>query len=389
MHLGSDPLDAMLRLDHPRKTWSTEWANEHLGAAKEASRDVWLAAGEAGFHGLLVESAHGGVGASAVDVMLTLEGLGMSDLDNGVAFALASQAVTINRALSESGSDHQRDRWLRPLVRGEIFGAFAMTEPDAGSAPWSIGTTATLQEDGSYVLNGTKSWTTLGPVCDVALIFATTDPALGRWGITAFLVDAQAEGFSRGEAVPKVGLAGCPWGQISLHNVVVDADQVLGAVGAGAAIFSNIVEAERAFLYAPLVGASERTIERCVDYARGRRQGDTHIGAHQAVSHRIVDMKLHHEMARTLLYKAAAIADRDEPLSLPAALAKLAATDLGPAVALDAFRTFGAAGFAEASGIGIDLGDAIGGLSFSATADIARNIVASELRIDRPTKPVD
>ena len=381
-----DALDAMLDIDHPTKRAAEAWANEHHADATTSSRSLWRSAADFGVQGLLVAPEHGGRGRSSIEALLTFEGLGAARLDTGIVFALASQTVTITRALSRFGTDEQRERWLDKLVTGELFGAFAMTEPASGSNIAALATTAEEQPDGSFLLRGTKSWITLGPVCDVALVFASTNPDLGQWGITAFLVDASAPGFVRGDNIDKAGLAGCPWGDLILSDVRVPATSVLGRVGAGASIFSSIVDAERFFLYAPLVGASERLIARCIDRARSRVQGDHHIGAHQAVSHRIVNMVGLHESSRLLLMKAAVLADRGENFSLAAVLGKIAATDLGPSIALDAMRTFGAAGFADEAGLATILADALGGLSFSATADIARNIAASQLKLDRAIK---
>jgi len=381
---SADALDAMLQLDHPAKLAASGWARSELGAG--VTRQSWKAAAGFGVQGSCTPVEHGGSAASAVDLMLMFEGLGHAGVDAGFVFAVASQVVTIERAIAESGTADQRDRWLPGLISGDLFGCFAMTEAASGSHPWGMESTAVVQADGSFLLNGTKAWTTLGPVADVALVFAMTDKTVGHWGVTAFIVPTDAPGVEQGPAVDKIGLESCPWGQLSFTDVQVDGSQVLGAVGSGAAIFTSIVEAERAFLYAPFVGVAERLIERCVSRARQRTQGGTHIGGHQAVAHRIVGMKQRHEAARTLLYKAAAVAERGQPLALAAALAKLEATELGPSIAMDAMRTFGASGFTSETALDIVLRDSLAGLSFSATADVARNIVASEMHLHRPDR---
>jgi len=378
---SADALDAMMQLDHPAKLAASAWAAGHLGSG--VNRETWKAAADFGIQGSCTPVEIGGSAASAVDLMLMFEGLGHAGVDTGFAFGVASQVVTVERALAQSGTPSQHDRWLGQLISGDIFACFAMTEPGSGSDPWSMKSTAIEQSDGSFALNGSKTWLSLGSVADLALVFALTNPDVGHWGVTAFLVPTDSPGVLVGANVGTTGMASLPWGGLTFTDVRVEADQVLGKVGSGAAIFTSIVEAERALLYAPLVGASERLIDRTVARARHRNQGGTHIGGHQAVSHRIVGMKQRHEAARLMLYKAAAVAEQGQPLAMAASLAKLQASELGPATALDAMHTFGAAGFASETELDVVLRDALAGLSFSATSDIARNIVGNELRLNR------
>jgi alkylation response protein AidB-like acyl-CoA dehydrogenase len=232
-----------------------------------------------------------------------------------------------------------------------------------------------------------KSWVTLGPVCDVVIVFATTDPAKGRWGITAFLVEANSPGLCRGPAQAKMGLRSCPFGSLELDGCVVGDDAVLGSPGAGASVFADAVESERAYLYAAQLGAMERVLDSSIERARQRQQFGAPIGTFQAVAHRIAEMKLRHEAARLLVFKAAALADRGKPVALAAALAKLQTSEMAVLSALDAIRIHGAEGYTEAGGIEFELRDAVGGLAYSGTTDIQRNIVARLLGVDRPVRP--
>lgn len=389
MHHGATqtpPLDALLGTHVARIEAATGWATSAFADAAQVDRGLWTAAGEFGLFSLLVPEADGGGGASFVDTLLTFEGLGAAEVSQGIVFAMASQAVTTTRAIARFGSAEQQAMWLRPLETGALFGCFAMTEPGAGSGIENLETTATEQADGSYRLSGTKSWITLAPVADVALVFASTNPEVGRWGISAFVVDLTSAGVTRSDPLEMQGLAGCPWGELRFDNVEVGADAVVGRLGAGASIFSEIVDAERVLLYGPTIGTAGRLIEQTVEHARHRHQDGRHIGAHQAVSHRIVDMAMQHQVARQLCYRAAAMADAGESIALAGAFAKIAATDLGPSIALDALRTRGASGFAADAGLLTALADSAGGFSFSATADIARNIAAAQLGLDRPSR---
>jgi alkylation response protein AidB-like acyl-CoA dehydrogenase len=383
---GLGPLDALLGLDHPRKTAAATWAADVLGTPSPVfDRGRWEAAAAYGVQGLTVPVELGGTGHSTVDALLTFEGLGYGAHDPGLVFALSSQVFAMQGALLRAGSPAQLTRWVPALCQGTAIGAFAMSEPDAGSDTAAITTTAT-PVDGGYRINGTKTWVTLGPVCDVVIVFATTDRSLGRWGITAFVVDVDRPGVRRGEPIPKMGLESCPFGTLTFEDCFVGADDVLGQPGSGGAIFSVAVSAERAFLFGAQLGATERTIERSVERARTRVQFGKPIGAFQAVSHRIAEMKLRHETSRLLVYKTAILADLGRDVTLAASLAKLQTSETAVQTALDAMQVFGAEGYTVAAGAEADLRHAVGGLSYSGTSDIQRNIVASLLGVDRPPR---
>jgi len=380
-------LDAMLDADHPRKLAAAKWASAKLGSATDGfNRDRWKVACDYGIVGLQTPEQYGGSDVSTVEALLTFEGLGLGCPDNGFVFSLAAQVFAMQKALVVAGSEAQKQTWLPALCSGEAIGAFAMSEPDAGSNTAAISTTATLLDDGSYRLDGTKAWVTLGPVCDVVIVFATTDQSLGRWGITAFVVHANLPGIDRGPTETKSGLHNSPFCMIHLDNCVVAPEAVLGAVGAGGGIFAAAVEAERAFLYAAQLGSMERTLDSTIDRARSRLQFGKPIGAFQAVSHRIAEMKLRLETSRLLIYKAAVLADRGQAVTMAAALAKLQVSEAAVDSALDAVRIFGAEGYTQAAGIEIELRDAVGGLAYSGTSDIQRNIVAGLLGVDRPER---
>ncbi len=383
---GPGPIDALLSLDHPRKTAAAAWATEVLGTPSVAfDRGRWEAAAAFGVQALTAPVELGGAGHSTVDALLTFEGLGYGARDHGTVFALSAQVFAMQSALLSAGSAAQLTRWIPAMCQGTAIGAFAMSEPEAGSDTAAIACTAT-PVDGGYLLNGTKAWVTLGPECDVVIVFATTDRSLGRWGLTAFLVDADRPGIRRGHPIPKMGLESCPFGTLTFEDCFVGADAVLGQPGSGGAIFGGAVSAERAFLYAAQLGATERTIERSVERARTRVQFGKPIGAFQAVSHRIAEMKVRHEAARLLVYKAAILADLGRDVTLAASLAKLQTSETAVHTAIDAMQVFGAEGYTVAAGAEADLRHAVGGLSYSGTSDIQRNIVASLLGVDRPPR---
>ena len=391
---GLQPIDALLNDQHPRKLAAKAWAADHLGSAPDDfDRLRWQRAAQAGFLSMVVPTDRGGLGCTLVEAMLSFEGLGAGTSDSGLVYALVSQTFAMQRALVDHGTDKQLDRWLADILAGQSMGGFAMSEPGAGSDISSIQTVAVAdnKQTNSWRLTGQKSWVTLGPLADVAIIFASTDPSKGRWGISAFLIETDRPGVQVGESIDRMGLRGAPFGNIALNDVAVTSDDLLGKVGAGASIFAAAVEAERALLYAPQLGATERLLALTIERATTHRAGDRTIGSFQAVSHRIADLKLGLEASRLLAYKAAALADQGSSVTLAAALAKLQTSESAVAGALDAMRVFGAEGYTVGAGIEAELRHAIAGLNFAGTSDIQRNVVAGLLGVDRPrrTQPSD
>ncbi len=244
--------------------------------------------------------------------------------------------------------------------------------------------TAFSTEDGgdaepTYVLSGRKSYITMAPEADVFIVFATSDPALGHWGVTAFLIDADHEGLSVGENRSKMGLRTTPFADVAFDRCRLGPANVLGAVGSGASIFSAAMEAERAFVFAGQIGAMERQLADAVAYSRDRTQFDQPIGDFQAVAHRLADMKLRHDNARLQMYRAAILEAQGRPSMEAAALAKIQASEAAVASSIDAVLTHGARGFITEFGVERDLRNVAGGVVYGGTSDIQRNIVARML----------
>jgi alkylation response protein AidB-like acyl-CoA dehydrogenase len=213
----------------------------------------------------------------------------------------------------------------------------------------------------------------------VALIFATTDPAKGRWGISAFLVETGTPGFQVGRNIAKMGLRTSPMGELIFTDCYLPEANRLGPEGVGAHIFNSSMEWERSCILATQIGAMEHQVEATVRYARERRQFDQPIGKFQAVAHRVAEMKVRLETARLLLYKVAWRKQQNQPAHLEAALAKLYLSEAFVQSSMDALRIHGGYGYMSEFGVERDLRDAIGGTIYSGTSDIQRNIIARHL----------
>jgi len=365
-------LEALIDDRHPEKMATAAWAREELVDPDLAGRDErsefwregWERCAAHGIQGSILPVELGGQGLDLVTAMLRFEGLGLGCDDGGLVFGLSGQIWTMQMALDRFGSDEQRRAVLPGLASGRTIAAFAMSEPESGSDAMALTTRA-------YRIDGVKAWVTLAPVCDTIMVFATLDPQLGRWGVTAFLVDADAPGVEIQPNRKKMGLRTTPFADVVFRSCEVPESARIGAEGAGGSIFSAAMETERAFLLAGSIGRLERQTTEAVDYANHRRQFGQPIGAFQGVSHQIADMKLAHETARLLLYKAVALQARDTPSMMAAALAKLAASG-----SLAGVRIHGARGYVSEFGVERAVRDTMGGVIYGGSSDIQRNIVA-------------
>ncbi|MEZ4729014.1 MAG: acyl-CoA dehydrogenase family protein [Caldilineaceae bacterium] len=341
----------------------------------EMSRDLWKKCADFGLLGLAVPEQYGGADVDILTTMLVMEGFGYGCRDNGLCFALNAQMWSVQHPILTFGTEAQKQKYLPQLCNGELIGAHGMSEADSGSDAYSLRTQATRVNDG-YVLNGAKMFVTNAPIADLAVVFATVDPAQKSGGVTAFLVEKGTPGFSVSRDIAKMGLRTAPMGELLLTDCFVPAENRLGPEGAGTAIFNSSMEWERSCILGSHIGAMERQLELCIRYARTRRQFGQAIGKFQSVANRIAEMKMRLETARLLLYKVAWLKKRGKSAVMEAALAKLYLSECFVQSSLDAIRTHGGYGYMTEFEIERDLRDAIGGILYSGTSDIQRLIIA-------------
>ena len=347
-------------------------------AASEFSPEAWRACAKFGVQGMPVPPELGGGGADVLSTVLVMEGLGYGCHDNGLIFSLNAQMWSLEMPLVKFGSPAQRQAYLPGLVSGDLIGVHAMTEPDSGSDAFNMRTRVEQRGD-SYVLNGTKLYITNAPIADVVLVFASHPGRTPVAGVSAFLVDKGAPGFTVSQGVGKMGLRTSPMGEVVLTDCVVPAEKRLGPEGAGMAIFNSSMGWERSCILASAVGAMQRQLESCVDYGRTRKQFGRPIGKFQAVAGKIADMYLRVEAARLLVYQAAWLAQQGKPAVAEAAAAKLFASEAWVASSLDAIQIHGAYGYTTDAGVERDLRDAVASRIYSGTSEIQRVILAGML----------
>ncbi len=348
--------------------------------AQEFSHINWKKCAKFGVQSLAVPATYGGP-LEAVDFlrsMLAMEGLGYGCEDNGLPFGLNAQMWTVQTPILHFGNEEQKEKYLPAMARGEMIGAHGLTEPEAGSDVFSMQLTAEKVEDG-YLLNGKKHLITFAPICDMALVFANTNPKLGRWGISAFLIDINTSGFTASAKKSKMGLRSTPIGDLNFKDCLVPENSLLGKPGMGFSILNHSLEFDRCCILASQLGAMERQLENVIDYTKKRQQFKKPIGSFQSVSNRIADMKLRLETSRLLLYKTAWLKEKGDNAMLEAAMLKLQLSESFVASSLDAMRNFGGRSFLTENGVEKDLRDAVGGVLYAGTSDIQRNIIAKLL----------
>jgi alkylation response protein AidB-like acyl-CoA dehydrogenase len=342
------------------------------------SRSDWDKLAQYGVIGFPMPVDVGGKAASILDTMLLMEGLGYGYRDSALIFGMNAQMWSVQMPLVSHGTQEQKKKYLMPMINGELIGGHCMSEPQSGSDAYSLQTSA-VRQGNQYILNGSKTYITNGPISDVYLVFATVAPQKKMWGVTAFLVEKDTPGLEISPVIDKMGLKTIPMGALELHNVAVPFENRLGAEGAGAQMFSGSMEWERSCILASSLGAMEYQLERSIAYGRERKQFGQSISQFQSVSNRIVDMKIRLEAARMMLYKVAWLKSLGKPAVMEAAMAKLYLSECFVESSLDAVRVHGANGYLTDFGIEHFMRDSVGGLIYSGTSDIQRNIIARML----------
>ena len=301
--------------------------------------------GDFGILGLHFPEELGGGGADVVTTVLAGEALGEAGVDGGLTLAYGAHSFLCADTIFRHGTDVQRKHYIPKLASGEWIGCMGLSEPDAGSDVASMSTTATRQGD-SYVLNGTKMWITNGPIADVAVVYAKTDPDQQHAGISAFVIDKGTPGFSAGPPLIKMGVRTSKTSELVLNNCVIPADNLLGNEGEGFLMAMQTVEWDRSALLAPFVGSTTYLVKKCADYAKGRVQFGKPIGHYQAIKRKLADMRIFGEAARALVYRIAWCKDQGRPLNhLEAAVAKLFIGDWSLPVTNDAVTLHGGYGY--------------------------------------------
>ena len=359
-----------------------KFAKEELGKclstrdqSETFSLEDWKKCGEFGIQGLPISPEYGGGGADTLTTVCGLEALGYGCRDNGLIFSINAHMWACEIPFVSHGSEEQKRRYLPKLASGEWIGIHGMTEPMSGSDAYALATRAERKGD-RYVLNGSKTFITNGDIADVVIVFATVDPSKGPAGVSAFIVEKGAPGFTVSRKLHKMGLRTSPMAELALSDCEVPAENLLGKEGDGPAIFTNSMEWERICIMASHLGMMQRLLEICVRYAKDRRQFGESIGKFTAIADKIAEMDVRLEASRLLLYKAAWLKKTGRHPLREASISKLFVSEATVQTCLDAMQIHGGYGYMTEYQIERELRDALAGKIYSGTSEIQKNIIA-------------
>ena len=297
-----------------------------------------------GYLGAIVPQAYGGAGLGYLDYGLVVEEIGRGC--SSIRTVISVQTSLVCSAILKWGSEEQKQRYLPKLCSGEWLGCFGLTEPDTGSDAAKQRTRA-KRTDSGWVINGAKMWISMASYAKLAMIFAQTDPELGHRGLACFLVDTDQPGFQTQVIEHKMGLHASDTASISLEDVEVSDDCLLGEIGDGFKVAMSALDSGRYSVAAGCVGICQGCVEESVKYAKERRQFDRPIASFQLVQAMIADMVLKTDASRMLVWRAGFLKDQGRPNTLETSIAKLHATEAAVECANTAIQVHGGAGYVD------------------------------------------
>ena len=348
--------------------FSAEW--DRTG---EFPRDRIAEMGALGFMGMLVPEAYDGAASDHISYVLALEEIAAG---NGAMSTVMSVHNSVGCApILRFGNEDQKQHFLKPMARGEWLGAFALTEPQAGSDASALRTRARRTNSG-WVLNGTKQFITSGRSADVAIVFAVTDPEAGKRGISAFVVPTGTPGYRVASIEHKLGQHLSDTAQIVFEDMEVEADQLLGGEGEGYRIALSNLEGGRIGIAAQSVGMARAAFEAARDYALERESFGVKLVEHQAVAFRLADMATRIEVARQMVLHAATLREAGRPALKEASMAKLFASEMAEKVCSDAIQIHGGYGYVADFPVERIYRDVRVCQIYEGTSDIQRMVIA-------------
>lgn len=336
--------------------------------------------GELGLMGMMIPPEYGGEGSDAISYVLALSEIAYSCASTSVVMSVQNSIVC--ESILKYGTEDQKKKFLIPLASGKIIGAFALTEPDAGSDPVSQTTTAVKDKD-EYVINGTKRFITSGKNSSVVIVTAKTDESAGHRGISAFLVPKGLAGFSVGHIEDKMGLRASDTTDLIFENCRVPAENILGKEGDGFKIAMSGLDGGRIGIAAQSLGVAEAAFDASVKYTRQRRQFGCAISKHQGIRWQIADMATQIEAARQLVLSAAAMKDRKEKFTTQASMAKLFASEMVNQITARAIQLHGGYGFTKDYDVERYFRDARVFTIYEGTSEIQRIVISNNILKDK------
>lgn len=349
---------------------------EAIDHTSEFPADLVRKAAEVGLTGILVPEQHGGAGLDHVSFAIVIEEI--ARFSAATAVILDVHGSVASEPIIQAGNDQQKKSWLPGLASGEVLGAFALTEPEAGSDAAHLKTRAE-RKDGSYVLNGSKIFITNAGHAGLYVVMAASGSGAGAEGVTAFLVNGDNPGLKVGPPFHKMGLNGSAICEVHFENCVVPAEQRLGEEGEGFKVAMRALDSGRIGISAQAIGLAQGALDDALAYAGQRKQFGKAIGDFQTIQNKLADMAVKIRAARWMTWKAAARCDAGQPFTTVASMAKLYATDMAMEVTLDALQVFGGYGYLEEYPMARRVRDAKACQIYEGTNQVQRVVIAREV----------
>lgn len=342
----------------------------------EFPREIIKKLGELGFLGLMVSPEYGGSGLDAISYALALEEI--CKVDASIGIIVSVQNSLVNWILENYGSQQQKEKYLIPLAEGRYLGAYCLSEPEAGSDASQQHTIAE-KKDGFWVLNGMKNWISTGQNADVYIVMAQTNPELRHKGITCFLVEKGTPGFEPGKKEDKMGMRSSDTCSISLTNVKVPEENIIGTVGQGFKIAMESLNGGRIGIAAQAVGIAQGAFERSVKYSKERMTMGKPICEHQMIQMKLAQMSMKINAARLLVHKAAYLKDTHQNYIQASAEAKLFASTIANEVTREAIQIHGGYGYVREYQVERMARDAKVTEIYEGTSEIQHIVIAREI----------
>jgi len=332
--------------------------------------------GELGFMGMMVPEQYGGAGLDMVSYILALEEISKVDASAGVIMSVNNSLVCFG--LNEWGNDFQKEKYLKPLAAGTALGAFALSEPEAGSDASNQRTTATLSGD-HYLLNGTKNWITNGENADYVLVMATTDRTKGSHGISTFIVEKGSPGFAIAKKEKKLGIRSSDTVSLAFQDCKVPVENRVGEEGFGFKFAMRTLDGGRVGIAAQAYGIADASLEAALRYSQQRKAFDKPIFEFQAIQFKLAEMATKVDAAQLLILKAGKLKQDGRPYGKEAAMAKLFASKIAVECALEAIQIHGGYGYVREYLVERYLRDAKITEIYEGTSEIQHLVIARSL----------
>lgn len=347
---------------------------EHFDRSGEFPLENIQLLGENGLMGIEVPDQYGGAGMDPISYVLAMIEIAAGD-------GAHSTIMSVNNSLFctgilKSGSEAQKQKYVRAIADGSAIGAFALTEPQSGSDASAMRCRAVKQADGTYLINGKKSWITSGPVAKYIVLFAMTAPEQGARGITAFMIDTDKPGFGRGKTEPKLGIRASATCEIEFADYVAQPEDVVGAEGEGFKIAMGVLDAGRIGIASQAIGIARAAYEATLAYARERQAFGAAIGTFQMTQAKIADMKCKLDAALMLTLRAAWLKGQGQKFSTEAAVAKLTASEAAMWITHQAVQIHGGMGYSKEMPLERYFRDAKITEIYEGTSEIQRLVIA-------------